>query len=113
MNDVPRRPGSGRHGDTQPAGDPERASVDQTTLDPTERRFGEGLPTDGQNGQNSTPARVARPTDPGATPGIRDDVAPPGAGTPADRGRGAPPLGQAERHAGPADRSRERRPTGD
>jgi hypothetical protein len=107
MNDVPRRPGSGRHDDTRPAGGPERATIDQTTLDPTERRFGEGLPTDGQNGQNSTAARVARPSDPGATPGIREDVASPGAGNPAERGRGAPRFEPDDVDAGP----REGRPT--
>ncbi len=69
------------------------AAADQARLRPTERRFGEALPTDGQNGQNSTPARVARPTDPGATPGIPTEAAPPGAGEVADRGRGAPRFG--------------------
>jgi hypothetical protein len=95
MNDVPRRPGSGEHEETaQPAARPELATVDQTTLAPTERRFADGLPTDGQNGQNATPARVARPSDPGATPGIGDGIAPPGADNPAERGRGAPRLGR-------------------
>ncbi|HET7028714.1 MAG TPA: hypothetical protein VFI28_13555 [Candidatus Limnocylindrales bacterium] len=82
MNDVPRRPrppaGPGADGGPE-AAPPELASVDQTALAPTERRFGEGLRTDGPNMQGSTPLRVARPSDPGATPGIEPGVAAEGA----------------------------------
>jgi hypothetical protein len=82
MNDVPRRPRppAGSTPDDGPEAAPaERASVDQTALAPTDRRFGEGLATDGPNAQGSTPLRVARPSDPGATPGIEPGVAAEGA----------------------------------
>lgn len=78
MPDSPRRP------------EPELASTDQLALRPTERRFGEGLPSSGPNEQSSTPMWVARPSEPGATPGT--DAAPPGAAEVADRARGAPEI---------------------
>ena len=87
MNDVPRRPRppAGPSADGGPeAAPPELASVDQTALAPTERRFGEGLATDGPNMQCSTPMRVARPSDPGATPGLEPGVAADGAAEVAD-----------------------------
>jgi|tagenome__1003787_1003787.scaffolds.fasta_scaffold20590585_2 hypothetical protein len=116
MNDVPRRPGAAEREPGQreasgpdSAAGPERSTVDQTTLRPTERRFGEGVPTDGQNGQNSTPPRVTRPSDPGATPGVQEAIAPLGAEDVASRGRGAPRFDREDVDAGP----RERRVTGE
>lgn len=94
MNDVPTRPRPPDEpggADDAPAG-PELASVPQTQLPPTERRFGEALPTDGPNGQSSTPLRVPRRTDPGATPGLHPTTAPLGDDEVADRGRGVPDI---------------------
>lgn len=97
MNDVPRRPaapGASRRpeadAERSDASGPERASVDQLRLRPTERRFGEALPTDGPNGQSSTPMRVARPSDPGSVVGLGAAGAPDGAEEVADRRRGVP-----------------------
>src|SRR4051794_29424557 len=116
MNDVPRRPGAAEREPGQreasgpdSAAGPERSTVDQTTLRPTERRFGGGVPTDGQNGQNSTPPRVPRPSDPGGPPGGQEATAPLGGGGGASRGRGAPRVGRGDVDAGP----RERRVTGE
>ena len=77
-------------GDSSRRPEPERATTDQLALRPTERRFGEGLPSSGPNEQSSTPMWVERPSEPGATPGT--DSAPPGAAEVEDRGRGAPKL---------------------
>lgn len=98
MNDVPARP-SPPDSDRSEAGDeatgprPERATADQLTLRPTQRRYAEGLPSDGPNGQSSTPMHVARPSDPGAVAGEPTTSAPEGAEEVANLRRGAPDLG--------------------
>src|SRR4051794_41872624 len=108
MNDVPRRPGAAEREPGQreasgpdSAAGPERSTVDQTTLRPTERRFGGGGPPDGQNGQNSTPPRATRPSDPGATPGGPEAIAPLGAEGGASPRRGGPRVGREGGGAGP------------
>jgi hypothetical protein len=99
MNDVPRRPrppdagGSPGSDPTGAAAGAGLADVDQLTIRPDERRFAEGLPSDGPNGQSSTRMWVARPTDPGAIAGMRPALAPRGAEETEDRFRGAPSLG--------------------
>jgi hypothetical protein len=108
MNDVPARPGGGTDRPDDEARDdaagaqPELASVDQSLIRPTRRRYGEGLPSSGPNEQSSTPMWVARPTDPGTSPGT--DAEPEGAAEVEDRRRGAPdPASPARPDAGRPD----------
>jgi hypothetical protein len=106
MNDVPARPRPPTEpGQAEPSAGAERSSIEQTRLSPTDRRFGEGLPTDGPNGQSSTPMRIARPSDPGATPGLVPGVAPLGAEETEGRVRAVPDGRPATRDglAGDAD----------
>jgi len=93
MNDVPLHPGQpDPHSEPEPASGPGLGGVDQSALPPTERRFGEGLPSDGPNGQGSTRLYVARPTDPGAAPGVVAGVPALGAEETEGLLRGAPEL---------------------
>jgi hypothetical protein len=107
MNEVPARPGGAADRPDDEARDDARgaqpglASIDQRAIRPSRRRFGEALASSGPNEQSSTAMRVARPSDPGVTPGTDD--APPGDAEVEVRDRGAPGLAalgdDAARHA--------------